>query len=115
MDTTHPDIPRFKNFRVTYANGGDETPDIIRVCKDDTANFFQQVVKVFSEFHLDMWKIEITYPVRRKDIGVELLKVKFVADQELLAQSLETMYTYAEPDSHLIVRDILKRPSKARP
>ena len=73
MDATHPDVPRFKNFRVTYANGGDETPEIIRVCKDDTASFFQQVQKLYSEFHLDLRKIEITYPVRRKEDGVEML------------------------------------------
>ena len=114
IDVNDPDVPPFKNFRITYANGGDDTPQVIRVHKTMTLNFLQRVVKIFGDYHLDMKKIEVTYPVRRSGDSVDEFKVKFVADEEVLKESLDTMFSYAEPDAHLIVRDISKRASKAR-
>ena len=117
LDTDNPKVPMFKNFRVTYENGGDETPEIIRVHKNDTTTLLQRVVAKFYEFKLDMKKIEITYPVRTQNstsTGGETWKVKWIPDEVELKESLNALYVYAEPDSHLIIRDIVKRPSKAR-
>ena len=114
INSNDASVPTFKNFRISYHNGGEDTPATIRMYKGNTGVFMQRVVKVFAEYRLDVKKIEITYPVRRQGGSVDELKVKYSEDEEVMRDSLDTMFTYAETDAHLIVRDVQKRVSKAR-
>ena len=47
-------------------------------------------VSVFSEYRLDVKKIEITYPVRREGGEVDELKVKYSEDDNIMRDSLDT-------------------------
>ena len=59
-----------------------------------STDFLTNAVSVFSEYHLDLKKIEVTYPVRRQGGEVDELKVKYSEDDNIMRDSLDTLYTY---------------------
>ena len=56
----------------------------------DSTDFLTNAVSVFS----DIKKIDVMYPVRRQGGEVDELKVKYSEDDNIMRDSLDTLYTY---------------------